>query len=53
MKVVNAMKDVALIAMGSAATLAFQKYRKPVKDAVNMAFKETQKKANQALDNMM
>lgn len=47
------MKDVALIAMGSAATLAFQKYRKPVTDAVNKAFKETQKKANQALDEMM
>ncbi len=53
MKTMSIMRDMALIAMGSAATLAFQKYREPVKCAVNTAFKETQKKANQALDEMM
>ncbi len=47
------MKSIALIAMGSAATLAYQKYKEPVKNAVTKAFKQTKKKANDALEDMM
>lgn len=47
------MRNIALVAMGSAATLAFQKYKDPVSKAVTKAFRSTKKKANQALEDMM
>ena len=47
------MKSIALMAMGSAATLAYQKYKAPVTKAVTKAFNKTKKKADGALEDMM
>ncbi len=49
----NSMKNIALMAMGSMATLAYQKYKEPVKCAMTKAFKQTKQKANEALEDMM
>jgi len=49
----NNMKNIALIAMGGAMTLAYQKYKEPVKSAMTKAFKQTKEKANEALEDMM
>ena len=52
----NMMKNVALMAMGGMITLAYQKYNKPVmnamKDAAKMATGKAEKLTDQ-LDNMM
>ena len=47
------MKNIACVAMGVAAHMAYEKYKKPVKNAVTKAFKETKQKANEALEDMM
>ncbi len=47
------IKAVALMAAGSAVTLAYQKYKEPVKCAVTKAFRQTKEKANEALEDMM
>ncbi len=47
------MRDAAMIAAGIAMTLAYQKYKEPVKDAMTKAFNETKQKANKALEDMM
>lgn len=52
----NMMKNVALMAMGSAATLAYQKYNKPVMKAMKNAFSKATSQAEKLtdqLDNMM
>ncbi len=52
----NMMKNVALMAMGSAITLAYQKYNKPVMRAMHNVAKMTTGKAEKLtdqLDNMM
>lgn len=41
------------MAMGSAATLAYQKYKEPMTKAAKKAFDQTKKKANEALEDMM
>ena len=52
----NTMKNVAFMPMGSALTLAYQKYNKPmmkaVKNAANKAVNGAKDLTNQ-LDNMM
>lgn len=52
----NMMKNVALMAMGGAITLAYQKYNKPVmramKNAAEMATGKAEKLTDQ-LDDMM
>lgn len=42
-------KDIALMAMGAGAVLAYQKYSKPIMKAVD----NTAKKANDKLEDMM
>ena len=49
----STMKNIAMMAMGSAVTLAYQKYNKPVKNAVKKAFNKTMQKADNKLDEMM
>ncbi len=49
----NNVKNVALMAIGGMATLAYQKYKEPVKNAMTKAFKQTKEKANEALEDMM
>ena len=41
------------MAMGSAATLAYQKYNKPVKKSIKKFFNETLDETNKMLDEMM
>ena len=41
------------MAIGGAMTLAYQKYKGPVKSAMTKAFKQTKAKANDALEDMM
>ncbi len=49
----NNIKTVALMAAGGMMTLAYQKYKEPVKCAVTKAFRQTKEKANEALEDMM
>ncbi len=52
----NMMKSVALMAMGSAATLAYQKYNKPMMKAVKNVFGNAAHQAEKLtdqLDNMV
>lgn len=49
----NMVKNVACMAMGATFMAAYQKYKEPVKSAAMKAFKETKKKANEALEDMM
>ena len=52
----NMMKNVALMAMGGAVTLDYQKYNKPVMRAMKNAFGNATHKAEELtdkLDNMM
>lgn len=52
----NTMRNVALMAMGSALTLAYQKYNKPVMKAVKNTFNKAVSGAEDLtdkLDNMM
>lgn len=37
----NTVKNVTLMAMGSMVTLAYQKYNKPIKKAINKALNKT------------
>ena len=47
------MRDVAMILVGSAVTLAYQKYNKPVMNAVKNAIDEKANEAKHALEDMM
>lgn len=52
----NMMKNVALMAAGSAITLAYQKYNKPMMKAMKKAFGNAAHQAEELtdqLDNMM
>lgn len=46
-------KDIAFMAMGAGAVLAYQKYRKPVMKAVDSTAKKALRKANEKLEDMM
>lgn len=46
-------KDIALIALGATAVLAYQKYSKPLMDEAEKVMKSALKKADKKLDNMM
>ena len=46
-------KNIALIAMGAGALLMYQKYNKPVMEAVDKTTKKAIKKAKDKLENMM
>lgn len=46
-------KNIALMAMGAGALLMYQKYNKPVMEAVDKTTKKAIKKANDKLENMM
>lgn len=46
-------KDIALMAMGAGAVLAYQKYSKPVMKAVDNTAKKALKKANEKLEDMI
>ncbi|MCI8778146.1 MAG: hypothetical protein HFI86_06410 [Bacilli bacterium] len=46
-------KNVALMAMGAGAVLAYQKYSKPMMKAVDKTAKKALKKANDKLEDMM
>lgn len=48
----NMMKSVALMAMGSAATLAYQKYNKPMMKAMKKAFGKVTVKAEKMTDQL-
>ncbi len=49
----NKVKNVALIMMGSAATLAYQKYNKPVKNKIEKIFNKALNETDKMLDEMM
>ena len=46
-------KDIAFMAMGAGAVLAYQKYSKPMMKAVDNTAKKAIKKANDKLEDMM
>jgi hypothetical protein len=46
-------KDVALVAIGAAAVLAYQKYHKPVMEKIEKTTEEVLKRANKKLDSMI
>ena len=46
-------KDIALVALGATAVLAYQKYSEPVKDKAEEVMKSALKKADKKLDHMM
>jgi len=46
-------KNMALLAMGAGAVLAYQKYNKPVMKKMNKVVDKTIKKANNKLEDMM
>ncbi len=46
-------KNVALMAVGAGAVLAYQKYSKPMMKAVDKTAKKALKKANDKLEDMM
>lgn len=48
----NTMRNIALMAMGSAATLAYQKYNKPVKNAMKKAFNKATNSADELTDKL-
>lgn len=45
-------KDLALMSLGAAALLAYQKYNKPVKRKMEQVMGKTMKKTNDKLENM-
>lgn len=47
------MRDMAMIAAGSALTLAYQKYNKPVMKAMKKTFDKSMQKMDKTLDDMM
>jgi len=46
-------KDMALMAIGAGAVLAYQKYSKPIMKAMDKTAKKAIKKANDKLEDMM
>lgn len=46
-------KDVALMAVGAGAVLAYQKYKKPAMQKMEQVVDKTMKNANKKLDEMM
>lgn len=46
-------KDLALVTLGAAAVLAYQKYNKPVKRQMEKVIDKTMRKTNDKLENMM
>ncbi len=46
-------KNIALMAVGAGAVLAYQKYNKPVMKKMEKVVDSTVKKANKKLENMM
>lgn len=47
------MKNVALVAMGAGAVLAYQKYNKPVMKKMEATADKVVRKANNKLEDMM
>lgn len=47
------MRDVAMILVGSMATIAYQKYNKPVMQAMKKTFDENVRNAKDKLEDMM
>ena len=47
------MRDMAMVAMGSAMTLAYQKYNKPMMKAMKNTFNKSMEKMDKTLDDMM
>lgn len=46
-------KDIAFMAMGAGAVLAYQKYNKPVMKKMEKVADDAMKKANKKLEDMM
>lgn len=46
-------KNIALMALGAGAVLAYQKYNKPVMKKMEKVVDKTMKKANNTLEDMM
>lgn len=49
----NAIKSMALMAIGAGAVLAYQKYEKPMIKQMDKSMKKAVKKTNKALDDMV
>lgn len=49
----NTVKNLSLMAMGGAITLAYQKYNKPIKNKMKKVFNQTLNQADKMLDEMM
>ncbi len=49
----NKIRDIALMAMGGAITLAYQKYNKQMAKTLKKQFDKTVKQADAKLDEMM
>lgn len=47
------MRDMAMFAMGSMLTMAYQKYNKPVMRAMKQTYNQSMRKMDKALDDMM
>lgn len=47
------MRDMAMIAVGSMATIAYQKYNKKMMKAMKNTFDGAMEKMDETLDNMM
>ena len=47
------MRDVVMILVGSMATIAYQKYNKPVMNAMKRTFDENIRNAKEKLEDMM
>lgn len=47
------IRDMAMIAMGSMLTMAYQKYNKPMMKAMRQTYNESMRKMDKALDDMM
>ncbi len=47
------IRDMAMMAMGSMATIAYQKYNKPMMKAMKQTYNQSMRKMDKALDDMM
>ena len=47
------MRDMAMIAMGSMLTMAYQKYNKPMIKAMKHTYNQSMRKMDKALEDMM
>ena len=47
------MRDMAMIAIGSMLTMAYQKYNKPMMKAMKQTYNQSMRKMDKALDDMM